>query len=122
MALPRVRLTIRTEMTIIAVTAGLLAIATSCPLILLLVLPVVPFVVLWRAPSTEFVCTLIGMAFGALVITPADVNYRPTFDLRDFADLLWIIGGTVAGALVGVIVARADRRIVRKREPPSPAP
>lgn len=102
----------------IAVTAVLLAIALSSPWILLLILPFLPFVVTWRAPSTEYVCTLIGMAFGASVITPAAVNYRPTFDVRDFADLLWIIGGGVAGFLVGVIVAWADRRIVRRREPP----
>jgi hypothetical protein len=106
-------------MTFVAVTAVLLAIAMSYPWILLLVLPVLPFVALWRAPSTEYVCTLIGMAFGAF-FTPAVANYRPTFDLRDFADLLWIIGGAVAGVFVGVIVAWAERRIVRRREPPSP--
>jgi hypothetical protein len=54
------------------------------------------------------------MIIGAL-FTPSKENYRPTNDFRDFGDLLWIIGGAVAGALVGAIIAWADRRIVSKR-------
>jgi len=67
-----------------------------------------------RAPSTEFLCALIGMIIGA-VFMPAKVNYRPTNDLRDYMDGLWIIGGAIAGALVGTMVAWADRRIVSRR-------
>ncbi len=104
----------------ITAAACLLAMAMSSPWILLLVLPVLPSVVLWRAPSQEFLCTLLGIALGVF-FTPAKVNYRPTYDLRDFTDVIWIIGGAIAGALVGVIVTWADRRSVRKREPPAPA-
>ncbi len=112
MELPSVRFTIRTGMFVIAVTAGLLAMSSSW--ILLLVLPALPFVVLRRAPSPEFLCTLMGMILGAL-FSPVKINYRPTNDLRDFEDLFWIIGGAGIGALVGAIAAWADRRIVGGR-------
>jgi hypothetical protein len=98
----------------IAVTAGLFTVALSSLWILLLVLPPLPFLVHRRAPSTEFLCALMGTVIGALYMVPI-VNFRLTNDFRDFIDLFWIIGGTGAGALVGAIVAWADRRTVRGR-------
>ena len=112
MAMPSVRFTIRTGIITVAVTAGLVAMSSLW--ILLLVLPALPFVVLRRAPSSEFLCTLMGMILGAL-FSPVKINYRPTNDFRDFEDLFWIIGGAGVGALVGSIVAWADRRIVNGR-------
>jgi len=81
--------------------------------IFLLGLLVIPFVTQRRAPSTVFLCVLMGMIVGALFM-PALVNYRPTFDLRDFAQLVWIIGGAFTGALVGMVVVWADRRFVSR--------
>src|ERR1017187_9184374 len=99
-------------MTVIAVMAGILVMWFNW--ILLLVLLAIPFVAQRRAPSTEFFCALIGMMIGAL-FTPAQVNYRPSNDLRDFAHLLGIIGGAFTGGLVGTIIAWTDRRIVSRR-------
>jgi hypothetical protein len=100
-------------MIIVALTAGLLAMSFSW--VLLLILPVLPSIALQRAPSAEFLCTLIGMIIAGVLFTPAKENDRPTNDLRDLGDLLCIIGGAVARALVGAIIAWADRRIVSKR-------
>jgi H+/Cl- antiporter ClcA len=62
-----------------------------------------------RAVSAEFVCTLIGIGVGLLVIPPVQ-NFRPTFGLEDFRDLLWVIGGGFTGALVGMIITRVNSR------------
>jgi hypothetical protein len=62
-----------------------------------------------RAPTTEFLCTVMGIAIGFMLM-PAKVNFQPT-DFNVFMDMLWIIGGATAGALVGVVVAWIDRRI-----------
>jgi hypothetical protein len=60
----------------------------------------------------------MGIVIGFMLM-PAKVNYRPT-DFNVFLDMLWIIGGAAAGALVGTIVAWSDRRIVRgRRRPPA---
>jgi hypothetical protein len=72
-----------------------------------------------KAPSTEFLRTLIGMFLGGVLLTPAKVNVRPTNDFRDFADILGIIGGATAGAVVGAVVAWADRRMVSRQQRPS---
>ncbi len=62
-----------------------------------------------RAPSTEFLCALIGMFFGCWAI-PARVNRQPSY--FDFlSDMIGIIGGAAIGALVGMCIARADRHI-----------
>ncbi len=66
-----------------------------------------------RAPSTEFLCALMGIIMGFLLM-PAKANYRPT-DLNVFMDMLWIIGGAAAGALSGTLIAWIDRRIVSGR-------
>ena len=110
MPLPPVRFTIRTGRIVVAVTVGLAAIFTSSWWILLLILPALSFLLQRRAPTTEFLCTLIGVFVGALLIMPVQ-NYRPTMDLRDFEGLFWVIGAAGIGALVGAVVARADRRI-----------
>ncbi len=62
-----------------------------------------------RIASTERVCALLGMAIGFLYM-PAEQNYRPTFDFRDFKELPWIVGGAAIGALTGMILAWAERR------------
>jgi hypothetical protein len=113
MSSPHVQFIIRTGMLMVTVTAGLLA--TSSSWVLLLILPVLPSVANRRAPSTDYLCTLIGMIIGGALFTPARENYRPTNNFRDYGDLLWIIGGAVAGALVGALIACADRSIVSKR-------
>jgi hypothetical protein len=60
----------------------------------------------------------MGIVIGFMLM-PAKVNYLPT-DFNVFLDMLWIIGGAAAGALVGTIVAWCDRRIVRgRRRPPA---
>jgi hypothetical protein len=118
MPLPAVRFTIRTGMIVVAVTVGLAAIVMSSWWILLLVLPALPFLVQRRAPTTAFLCTLIGIFVGALLIMPVQ-NCRPTMDLRDFEGLFWVIGGAGTGALVGAVVAWADRRIAVWAERPS---
>jgi hypothetical protein len=110
MALPPERFTIWAGMIVVAVSAGLAAIAMSCWWILLLVLPPLPLLLQRRAPTTEFLCALIGLALGYLFL-PIPLNVRPTFDVRDFAEVFRIIGGAVIGALVGAVIARADRRI-----------
>ncbi len=110
MPLPPVRFTIRTGMIVVAVTVGHAAIVASSWWILLLVLPALPSLLQRRAPTTEFLCTLIGVFVGVLLIMPIQ-NYRPTMDLRDFEGLFWVIGGAGIGALVGAVVAWADRRI-----------
>ncbi len=66
------------------------------------------------APSTAFLCALIGAIIGFLLL-PAKNTYRPTNDFRDFMDLLWVIGGAATGALVGSIIGWLDRRIVSDR-------
>jgi hypothetical protein len=67
-----------------------------------------------RSPSKDFLGALLGMITGFLFL-PAEQNYRPTYDFRDFMDLLWIVGGGAAGALVGTIIAFVDRRMVSRR-------
>jgi hypothetical protein len=67
-----------------------------------------------RAPSTEFLCALIGIIV-SLLFMPAPENRHSTVDFGCFVDLSWLIGYAAAGALVGAVVARADRRIVRGR-------
>jgi hypothetical protein len=111
MGLRRVQLTILL-MIVVAVTAGLLG--ASSLWIFVLVLVALPFVAQRRAPGTEYLCALMGMIVGALFL-PAQQNFHPTFDLRDFMDLLWIIGVAGAGASIGTIIAWADRRIVCRR-------
>ncbi len=62
-----------------------------------------------RAPSTEFLCALIGMFFSYWAI-PAKVNHQPSY--FDFlSDMIGIIGGAAMGTLVGMCIARVDRRI-----------
>ncbi len=67
-----------------------------------------------RAPSTQFLCVVIGMIIGVLSI-PNPIIYRPTFTWSDYYGLLWVFGGAVIGALVGTIVTLADKRIVTRR-------
>ena len=57
----------------------------------------------------------MGMIIGAVFTFGPINNYRPTNDFRDFMVLWGILGGAVTGALVGTIVAWADRRIVSRR-------
>ncbi len=116
MPLPPVRLMIRSGM-IVAVTVSLAAIVMSSYWILLVVLPALSILVHRRAPTTEFLCTLMGIAVGALRIMPV-ANYRPTNDLRDFQGLFWVIGGAGIGASVGAAVAWADRRIAAWKQRP----
>lgn len=63
-----------------------------------------------RTVSAEFVCTLLGFGVGFLVMPPVQ-NFRPTFGLNDFKDLFWVLGGGAAGALVGMIITRFNRRL-----------
>ncbi len=111
MAATRKQRAIRVGLLAVLATAGV--IATSSRWGVLFVLPALPLVVARGAPSTEYLCALIGIVFGFLLM-PAQTN-RPTNDLRDYFELLWILGGAVAGALLGTIVAWADRRIVSRR-------
>jgi hypothetical protein len=117
MPLPAVRFTIRVGMVVVAVTVGLAAIVLSSYWILLLVLPALSFLLQRRAPTTVFLCTLIGILVGSLAIMPVQ-NYRPTMDLRDFEGLFWVIGGAGIGALIGAAVTWADRRIAVWAERP----
>jgi hypothetical protein len=113
MGLPHMQFTIRSGMIVVAVTAGLIIMCSFWGL--LVVLLALPLVAQRRAPSTEFLCALMGMIVGAM-FTPDQINnYRPTNDFRDFMLLFCILGGAVTGALVGTIVAWADRRIVSRR-------
>jgi hypothetical protein len=75
--------------------------------------------VLWawkpkRAPSTEFLCALIGMIMGFLLLPVEQIRY-PADGFIDLIGLLRIIGGAVAGASVGAIIGWADRRIISMR-------
>jgi hypothetical protein len=67
-----------------------------------------------RAPTTEFLCTVMGIAIGFMLM-PAKVNFKAT-DFNVLVDVLWIIGGATAGALGGTIIAWIDRRIVQGEE------
>jgi hypothetical protein len=67
-----------------------------------------------RAPSTAFLCALIGLIIGFLLL-PAKLNYRPTNDFIDFMDLSWLIGRAAVGALVGTIIGWLDGRILSAR-------
>jgi hypothetical protein len=117
MQLPPVRSMIRSGMIVVAVTVGLAAIIMSSYWILLLVLPALSILVQRQAPTTEFLCALMGIAVGALGIMPVQ-NYRPTNDLRDFDGLFWVILGAGIGALVGAAIAWVDRRIVAWEQQP----
>lgn len=109
---PKKQFTMAIGLITVAATAGV--VVTSSWWGLFFVLPAVPLVLVRRAPSTEYLCALIGMAF-AFLLMPARTNDRPTNDLRDYLGLLWIVGGAVGGAVLGTIVAWADRRIVSRR-------
>ena len=69
-----------------------------------------------RAPTTESLCTVMGIAIGFLLM-PTKVNYQPT-DFKFLMGMLWIIGGATAGALIGTIIAWIDRRIATGRRRP----
>lgn len=69
-----------------------------------------------RAPSTEFVCALLGIIMVALLL-PADdmqgsAQRSPLLsDYNVFMYMMRITGGAALGALAGAIIAWADRRI-----------
>ena len=67
-----------------------------------------------RAPSTQFLCVVIGMIIAGWS-SPAPINVRTSFDWRDYFSLRWIFGGAVTGALVGTIITLADKRTVTRR-------
>ncbi len=77
-----------------------------------------------QAPSTAFLCTLIGIFFGFLLM-PWPL-YRSPSDFDVCIDFVWIIGGAVVGGVIGAIVECIDRRIaywlrdgsVRSVQPP----
>jgi hypothetical protein len=90
------------------------ALASQWFLIASLILVLLPFLVAPRGPSIEYGTTLLGMVLG-LVLSPGSPGHIPTFDLRDFSELFWILGGALIGALAGAAISWADRRIARGR-------
>jgi hypothetical protein len=64
-----------------------------------------------KAPTTEFLCALIGIVMG-FAFMPAHQN---GYANNDFRDLFSVIEGCAAGAVVGTVVAWADRRIMSRR-------